>query len=121
MPNLDLTGVVPVQINHAYTITLTAFSLSVDTPTHKKFGAFGVIGKAKGPKDVKGSFKLAVPKTGLEVDLDSISNFTITYSLGLNSYIITGCDITAKNLSVEEQGGATEISASFDAAEEVPV
>ena len=44
MANVALTGVVPVEINFSYCITCTSFSVRVNTPTTKKFGAFGVIG-----------------------------------------------------------------------------
>lgn len=121
MPNLALTGVVPVEINHAFAITLTSFNVNVERPTTKKFGAFGVIGKAKGIRNVTGSFKLAVPTAGLEFDIDGLEHFSLTYTLGANKYVITGCDITGKNLSVEQQNGATELSCNFDGVEEAPI
>lgn len=121
MPNIDLTGQVPVEINHAYTITLTNLSVHVSNPMNVKKGAFGVIGKSKGIPDVTATFKLAVPKTGLEIDIRTLDNFTLTYhDTPVTKYMILGCDVSSIALSVEQGTGDAMYDVSVTGTEEIP-
>lgn len=121
MPNIDLTGQVKCEINHAFAITATDVSIRVATPTNVKKGAFGVIGKSKGIKDVTGTLKFAIPKTGLEFDVDGLDNFTLTYHLNpVQRFMVLGCDITDKSLSVNQGTGEASVDINFTGTEEVP-
>lgn len=64
---MDLVGAVPIKVNGRYAITVTEFSAKKATPTKTHAGAFGNFGQSQGAlKDITGSFKVQIPKTGFE-------------------------------------------------------
>jgi len=123
MPNLSLTGQIPVELDHAFVITATSLDVSVSTPTQVKKGAFGPIGTAQGIPDVTASIRFAVPSTGLEVNLADLAakpnGFTVSYALGVNKYAIIGCRISGKTVTNDPGGGNTEVSLSLTGTEEI--
>src|SRR5574341_1074389 len=72
MANIDLVGQIPAEIDHKTAVTLTNLSVREATPTTVKKGAIGVIGAAQGISDVTGDFVLAIPKTGLELNIEAL-------------------------------------------------
>jgi len=120
---LDLVGQVPAEINHKIAVTLTNLSVRKATPTVVKKGALGVIGTAQGIPDVTGTFRLAAPKTGLELDLEALGSapggFTLTYTVGANRYAILGCRFSEDNITVDNGAGNVEVSVNFTGAERI--
>ena len=92
MASLDLVGQVVTEIDHKVVLTVTNLNSRKSTPTTVKKGALGPIGTSQGVADVSGSFHLAIPKTGTEVNLELLglrpTGFTITYQLGANRYAL---------------------------------
>lgn len=123
MPNISIVGQIPLEIDHAFTITATAFDVSVSTPTQVKKGAFGPIGTAQGIEDVTSSIRFAVPSSGLEVDLAALAakptGFTISYSLGANKYALIGCRINNKGTTNDPGSGNAEVTIGVTATEEI--
>jgi hypothetical protein len=123
MANLDLAGQVPAELDHRLAVTLTNLSVRKSTPTVVKKGAVGVIGTAQGIPDVTGSFKLAAPKTGLEIDLDALGSkpggFTLTYSIGTMRFAVLGCRFSEDDISVDNGAGNVEVSVSFTGTERI--
>ena len=120
---LDLVGQVPAEIDHKIVVTLTNLSVRKSTPTVVKKGALGPIGVAQGIPDVSGSFRLPVPKTGLELNLDALGKqpggFVLTYTAGLNRYAVIGCVFAEDDISVDQGAGNVEVSVNFTATERV--
>lgn|SRR3990167_813672 len=123
MANIDLVGQCPGEINHRFVVTLMDPSAKKSTPLTPKVGAFGVIGLAKGVPTVSGSFKLAVPKTGLEVDLAALGDRnggnTITFTVGTKRYAYLGCRWSEEDLSVNNASGDVTISVNFVGTERI--
>ena len=122
---IDLVGQVPAEINHKIAVTLTNLSVRKATPTVVKKGALGVIGTAQGIPDVTGSFRLAVPKTGLELDLETLGStpggFTLTYTVGANRYAVLSCRFSEDDITVDNGGGNVEYSINFTGTERIRV
>lgn len=120
---LDLVGQILAEIDHKVTITLTNLSVRKSTPTVVKKGALGVIGVAQGIADVTGTFRLAVPKTGLEINLEELGarpgGFTLTYTAGLSRYAILGCVFAEDDITADQGAGNVEVSINFTATERV--
>lgn len=120
---VDLVGQAPAEIDHRFAVTLTHLNVRKTTPTVVKKGAAGVIGTAQGIPDVTGSFKLAVPKTGLEIDLETLGSkpggFTLTYTLGANRYAVLGCRFSEDDISVDNGAGNVEVNVSFTGTERI--
>ena len=120
---LDLVGQAPAEIDHKIVVTLTTLSARKSTPTVVKKGALGMIGMAQGVPDVSGSFKLPVPKTGLEINLDTIGSkpggFTLTYTIGVNRFAILGCKFSEDDIAVDNGAGNVEITVNFTGAERI--
>jgi len=119
----DLVGQVPAEINHKIVVTLTNLSVRKATPTVVKKGAIGVIGMAQGIPDVTGSFRLAAPKTGLEIDLEGLGStpggFTLTYTVGANRYAVLGCKFSEDDITVDQGAGNVEVSVNFTGTERI--
>jgi hypothetical protein len=120
---LDLVGQVPAEINHKIAVTLTNLSVRKATPTVVKKGALGVIGTAQGIPDVTGSFRLAVPKTGLEIDLEALGStpggFTLSYTVGANRYAVLSCRFSEDDINVDNGAGNVEVSVNFTGTERI--
>jgi hypothetical protein len=125
MASLDLVGQVPAELDHRIAVTLTNLNVRKSTPTVVRKGAYGVIGTAQGIPDVTGSFKLAVPKTGLEVDLEALGSkpggFTLTYSLGVMKYAVLGCRFSEDDITVDNGAGNVEVSVNFTGTERIRI
>ena len=120
---LDLVGQVPAEINHKIAVTLTNLNVRKATPTVVKKGALGVIGTAQGIPDVTGSFRLAVPKSGLEIDVEALGSkpggFTLTYTVGANRYAVLGCRFSEDDITVDNGAGNVEVSVNFTGTERI--
>lgn len=121
----DLVGQVPAKIDHKIVVTITNLSVRKSTPTTVRKGALGVIGMAQGVPDVTGSFRLAVPKTGLEFDLEAVGSkpggFTLTYEVGAVVYSVLGCKFSEDDISVDNGAGNVEVSVNFTGTERIRV
>ena len=123
MPNLDLVGQVPVQLDFAYAITCGRMSVRVSTPTSVKKGAFGPVGTSRGIQDASASLTFSVPKTGLEFNFDELTGkpggFTLSYTLGSNTYALVGARVTEKSVSNDPGSGDTTFEVSIVATQEI--
>lgn len=120
----SVVGPVSVKINGRFAITVTNFSRDVSIPTKVHKGAFGPFGNSQGIADVTGSFKVSIPKTGLE--------FKFSKELGGDggSIVATGLQSVFKegytkvllnkdSLSADEAAGNTEVTIGWTAQERV--
>lgn len=123
MASLDLVGQVPASIDHKIAVTITNLSVRKATPTVVKKGALGPIGVAQGIPDVTGNFRLAVPKTGLEIDVDALGSkpggFTLSYVQGANTFAVVGCRFSEDDVTVDNGAGNVEYSINFTGTERV--
>jgi hypothetical protein len=121
----DLVGQVPAEIDHKIVVTLTNLNVRKAIPTTVKKGALGVIGMAQGIADVTGSFRIAFPKTGPEIDLDAIGSkeggFTLTYTVGAARWAVLGCKFSEDDISVDQGAGNVEGSVNFTGAERIRI
>lgn len=124
MPNLSLVGAIKVEIDHAFSITCSQFSVSVRTPTTVHKGAFGPIGIAQGVQDVTANMTFSIPSAGLEFDWDELSSkptgFTVTYTAGAARYMLLGCRRNDKGISNNPGGGDATMTIGVTATEEIP-
>lgn len=125
MPNIDFVGVVPVEIDHKYVITISQFSVRVTQPQVVKKGAIGVLGKAQGVPDVSGSFRLEIPKDGYEVDVVALfqkpGGVTLSYTLGRKKWAILGVNASEKAVGSGEGDGNTSANFNYVGTEEIPL
>ena len=125
MSNLDLVGQVPAEIDHGIVVTITNLSARKATPTTVKKGALGPIGAAQGIPDVSGNFRLAVPKTGLEIDIDALGSkpggFTLSYTVGTMVFAILGCRFSEDDITVDNAAGNVEVSVNFIGTERIRI
>ncbi len=125
MANNPLVGQVPVEINNVAVVSVTKVTAKRSRQVTVKFGAFGAIGSAKGHFKVTGTITLAVPKAGLEIDLQALSEseegFSINYPKGAERWACYGCHLSDDELSNTPEAGETEVTLNFVAAEMVRV
>jgi len=121
MPFNPLVGQVPIEVNNVAVASITKVSIKRARQVTVKFGAFGPIGTAKGFYKVTGALTLAVPKVGLEIDLQALSDseegFTITFPKGAERWACYGCHLSDDDLSNTPEAGDTETTVNFVAAE----
>lgn len=119
MANQPLIGGVVFAINGTRLSTTTKVSVKRTRNIAQKYGPMGPIGSGKGQYKITGTLSLAVPKVGLEVDLDALSvadgGFTISFQKGAKRYILRGCEITDDALSNDPLQGETDDEVSFAA------
>lgn len=125
MANLVLQPVIQAEINHAFAITLYDLSFNGDRPVAVKYGAQGAIGSAKGQEKVSGSFKFAVPVTGLEFDWVALmaapQGFTVSFNIGAERHQAYGCQVTKRGVTNNPESGDTQYSIDFVATELIRV
>ena len=105
-------GQVPAKINGVIDVTIKNLNVSEETPTNVHKGALGVIGTAQGIPDVKTPFTVAVLTSGPIINYKSISagdGFSLTFSLGVKRYAITGCHMSSRGLKVDNGAGNVTI------------
>jgi hypothetical protein len=123
MANTPLVGQSPVLVNYTPVVTITKVSSRRTRPVTVKKGAYGSIGSAKGQPQVTGSFTLAVPKAGSEIDLEALFNsdegFTLTYTEGADRYALYGVQINEDDLNSDYEAGNTEKVVNFIATDKV--
>jgi hypothetical protein len=121
VPNLDLVGQIPVQIDYAYSITATRMSIRESTPTKVPKGAFGAIGTAQGIPDVTAQITFAVPDTGLEFNWTALATratgFTMTFTAGATTYLLVGCKRSERSFSNDPGAGDATFDVSLTATE----
>lgn len=120
---LDLVGQVPAEIDHSIAVTMTNLRVNKSTPTRVKKGALGPIGTAQGIPDITATCQLAVPKTGLEINLEAlgikVGGFTLTYTAGINRWALLGCVVSGDAISVDNGAGEVEVSFDITATERI--
>lgn len=123
MPNITLVGQIPIEINHAFSITATRLSVRVSQPNTVKKGAFGPIGTAQGIEDASAQITFAMPATGPEFDLKALSanpgGFTLSYTAGAQKYALLGCRRSEKSISNDPGSGDATMDVSITATEEI--
>jgi len=121
MPFNPLVGQIPIEINNVGVASITKVSIKRARQVTVKFGAFGPIGSAKGFYKVSGTLTLAVPKVGLEIDLQALSDseegFTITFPKGAERWAVYGAHLSDDDLMNTPEPGDTETTVNFVAAE----
>jgi hypothetical protein len=121
MPFNPLVGQVPVEINNVAVASITKVTIKRARQVTVKFGAFGPIGSGKGFYKVQGTLTLAVPKAGLEIDLQALSDseegFSITFPKGAEKWACYGTHLSDDEISNTPEPGDTEVMVNFVAAE----
>jgi hypothetical protein len=116
---------VPVEINNVAVVSVTKVTAKRSRQVTVKFGAFGAIGSAKGQFKVTGTITLAVPKAGLEIDLQALSDsedgFSVNYPKGAERWACYGAHLSDDEISNTPEAGETEVTLNFVAAEMVRV
>lgn len=119
---MDITGPVPIRINGKFSITVTNFSSKASQNTKQHAGAFGVFGTSQGARLISGSFKVSIPKTGLEFsfrkEFPSVGGGAITVETP-NRTGYTAVKISEDDLSVDQAQGLTEKTINWSAELEV--
>lgn len=117
MANLDLQGALKPEVNHVPVITITRVSVDENIPGTVKKGGYGVIGIAEGIGDGSGSFSIAVPKSGLEVDVYALkaagARFTLSWTEGVTRMIASTCRVTRIGRAPDSASGNYELNVSF--------
>lgn len=125
MASNPLVGQVPVEINNVAVVSVTKVTAKRSRQVTVKFGAFGAIGSAKGQFKVTGTITLAVPKAGLEIDLQALSDsedgFSVNYPKGAERWACYGAHLSDDEISNTPEAGETEVTLNFVAAEMVRV
>jgi len=123
--NLPLVAGVVLAIDNVPIVSTTKISVSRNRNVTQKFGPFGPIGSAPGQYKIKGTMTLAVPKSGLEVDIDALSasetGFSVTYQKGTMRFLITGAHIADENLDNDPESGNTDDVVNFVATEQIRI
>jgi len=121
MPFNPLVGQVPVEVNNSAVTSITKVTIKRARQVTVKFGALGPIGSAKGFYKVQGTLTLAVPKVGLEIDLQALSDsedgFSLTFPKGAEKWACYGCHLSDDDLNNTPEAGDTEVTVNFVAAE----
>lgn len=121
MANQPLVGAAPFSINDVPVITVTKMSFKRSRPITIKKGAFGSIGAAKGQPTITGTITLAVPKTGLEIDLQAWFNSEDGYSCGFpkgtERWKAYGVYINEDDFNSDYEPGNTEQTLNLVAAD----
>lgn len=109
-----LVAQVPVEINNTVVITSVKLSINGDRPVTTKRGALGTIGQAVGQEQVTFTMELAVPVTGLELDVTGALNapggFTINFPIGAEIHALYGCQRSKRSFSNSPDSGDTTFS-----------
>lgn len=125
MANLPLVGGVVTKINNVPLATTVKVSLRRSRNVTQKFGPFGPIGSAPGQFKFEGTLDLAVPQTGLEIDVDGLAasptGFSFQFSKGLKRYLVTGCHIADDGFDNDPSQGETNNQVRIVATEMVPL
>lgn len=125
MANLPLVAGVVLAINNIPITSNTRVSVKRNRNVTQKYGPFGPIGSAPGQYKISGNLSLAVPKTGLEIDIDALSasdtGFSITFQKGSKRYLVTGAHIADDEITNDPESGNTDNPVSFVATEMVPI
>lgn len=121
---MEIVGPVSIKINGRFAITVTNFSRDVSTPTKIHKGAFGPFGTSEGISDVTGSFKVSIPKTGMEFNFSKefAGEGATLVAQGLASLFkesYTKVKVNKDSLSVDQGAGNTEITIGWTAQERV--
>jgi hypothetical protein len=123
--NLPLVSGVVLAINNIPVVTNTRVSVKRARNVTQKYGALGPIGSAPGQFKISGTLTLAVPKAGMEIDIDALSasetGFSVTFQKGLNRYLITGSHIADDGLENDPESGNTDNVVNFVATELIPI
>ncbi len=116
MPNLNLVGAVPVELDHAYSITCEEVGVDHDIPSEFHAGPFGSTGISQGQGPVNISLTFGVPATGPEFPVSSLKvgqhTISITLSPG-NKKLATGCKMTGESYKNNPKSGITTITLKF--------
>jgi hypothetical protein len=125
MANNPLVGGAVFAIDSTKLSTTTKVSAKRTRNIAQKYGPLGPIGSGKGQYKITGTLSFAVPKAGLEVDLDALSaqdgGFSISFQKGTKRYILRGCEITDDAFSNDPLQGETDNEVSFTATEMSPL
>jgi hypothetical protein len=120
-----LVGQVPFEVNNTFVITITKGSISGDRPVTVKRGAAGTIGTSVGQENVSASLELAVPVTGLELDvvgaLNDPKGFTLSFSIGAERHALYGCQRSKRAFSNSPDSGDTTFSLDITATDWIRV
>lgn len=125
MANNPLVGGVVASINNVPVTTTTRVSLRRTRNVAQKYGPFGPIGSAPGQFKFQGTLTLAVPQTGLEVDLDALAasptGFSLQFQKGAMRYLVTGCFISDDGLTNDPMQGETDNEVGIVATEMIRI
>ncbi len=118
---MDIVGPVPVKFNGRYAITVTDFSAKKGIPTKVHAGAFGNFGTSQGAiRNISGSFKVSVPKTGMEFDWDlefAGAGGRIVAEIAPGSFKgYTNVKISEEDLAIAQAEGTTSYTINWIAA-----
>jgi len=121
MSNISLVGQVPVVINSTIAVTATKFSRKKARTNTVRAGAQGNIGTGKGVAKFTFSITFAVPKAGPEFDLEKWfeDGATITYPKGAARRMLLGAELDNEDFSNDPEPGATDITVTGTATDEV--
>jgi hypothetical protein len=112
-------------VNGKYAITVTNFNVKKSQNTKQHAGAFGVFGISQGAAVlVSGSFKVSIPKTGLEFRFANEfagDGGTIVADIPGNRLGYNGVKVNEDDLSVDQAQGVTEMTINWMAQKEVPL
>jgi hypothetical protein len=121
---MEVVGPVPIKINGRYAITVTNFSTKKSRNTKQHAGAFGVFGISQGAELVSGSFKVSIPKTGLEFQFATEfagDGGTIVAEIPGGRLGYNAVKINEDDLSVDQAQGVTEKTINWMAQRETPL
>jgi hypothetical protein len=125
MANINFVGQIQCEINNVFVISITQMSVNGDRPVNVKFGAQGALGSARGAEKVSASISLAVPVTGLEIDvlgaLNAPGGFTFSFPIGAERHALYGCHFSKRGISNNPESGDTSFTLDVVASEWVRV
>jgi len=120
-----LVSQIPVEVNNQPVISITKVNAKRSRQVTVKYGPYGAIGAGRGHYKINGTLTLALPKAGLEVDLQALSDseegFSLNYPKGAERWACYGCHLSDDELSNTPEAGETEVNLNFVAEEMVRI
>lgn len=120
-----LVGKVQAEINNVFVVTATSLQINGDRPVNVKYGPQGTIGVGLGCEKVSASITLAVPVTGLELDvvgaLDAPEGFSITFPIGAEKHALYNCYRSKRGFQNNPEAGDTTFTIDVVASDWIRV
>jgi hypothetical protein len=125
MANQPLVGAAPIAVNDIPVVSATKVTYKRARNIVIKKGAFGTIGVGKGQPSYSGTVTFAVPKMGMEVDLqdwfNSETGYSLTFQRGVERWKATGVFLTEDDFNSDLDPGNTETTLNWVAADMIRV